>query len=69
MEIIRIRDDYIKLGQALKLAGLVDSGVEAKIEIQEGRVMVNGVVEQQRGKKICPGDMIEFDGQQVRVEN
>lgn len=69
MEIIKIRDEHIKLGQALKLAGLVDSGVEAKIEIQEGQVKVNGEVKLQRGKKIYPGDVIEFDGQQVRVEN
>lgn len=69
MEIIKIRDDFIKLGQALKLAGLVDSGVDAKIEIQEGFVKVNGEVELQRGKKIRPGDMIEFDGQQFKVEN
>ena len=69
METIKIRDEYIKLGQALKLAGLVDSGVEAKIEIQEGFVKVNGEVEVQRGKKIYPGDVIKFDGQQVKVEN
>ncbi len=69
METIKIRDEYIKLGQALKLAGLVDSGVEAKIEIQEGNVKVNGEVEYQRGKKIHAGDMIEFDGQQIKVEN
>lgn len=69
METIKIKDDFIKLGQALKLAGLVDSGVEAKIEIQEGQVMVNGNVELQRGKKIYPGDVIEFEGQQVKVEN
>ena len=69
MEIIKIRDEYIKLGQALKLAGLVESGVDAKIEIQEGFVKVNGEVELQRGKKIYAGDIIEFDGQQVRVEN
>ncbi|MCH5259425.1 MAG: RNA-binding S4 domain-containing protein [Lachnospiraceae bacterium] len=69
MEIIRIRDEYIKLGQALKLSGLVDSGVDAKLEIQEGFVKVNGEVEFQRGKKIHVGDVIEFDGQQVRVEN
>lgn len=68
MEIIKIRDDFIKLGQALKLAGLVESGVDAKIEIQKGSVKVNGEVELQRGKKIRPGDIIEFDGQQVRVE-
>ena len=69
MEIIKIRDEYIKLGQAMKLAGLVDSGIDAKIEIQEGFVKVNGKVEFQRGKKIYVGDVIEFDGQQVRVEN
>ncbi len=69
MEIITIRDEFIKLGQAMKLAGLVESGVEAKIEIQEGFVKVNGEVELQRGKKIYPGDIIEFDGQQVKVEN
>ncbi len=69
MEIIKIRDDFIKLGQALKLAGLVESGVDAKIEVQEGQVKLNGVVEVQRGKKVHPGDVIEYGGQQVRVEN
>ncbi len=69
MEIVKIRDEHIKLGQALKLAGLVDSGVEAKIEVQEGQVRVNGEVELQRGKKIYAGDVIEFNGQQVRVDN
>ena len=68
MEIITIRDDFIKLGQALKLAGLVESGVDAKIRIQEGFVKVNGEVEVQRGKKIHPGDVIEMDGQQIRIE-
>ena len=69
MEIIKIRDDFIKLGQALKLAGLVDSGVDAKIQIQEGFVKVNGEVEVQRGKKIHPGDIIEFKRQQVKVKD
>lgn len=69
MEIIKIRDDFIKLGQALKLAGLVDSGVDAKIQIQEGFVKVNGEVEVQRGKKIHPGDIIEFKGQQVKIKD
>lgn len=68
METIKIRDDFIKLGQALKLAGLVESGVDAKMEIQEGFVRVNGEVEVQRGKKIRPGDIIEFNGQQIKVE-
>ncbi len=69
METIKIRDEFIKLGQAMKLAGLVDSGVEAKIDIQEGLVKVNGNVEMQRGKKIYPGDVIEYDARQVKVEN
>ena len=69
METITIRDEFIKLGQAMKLAGLVESGVEAQTAIQEGFVKVNGEVELQRGKKIYPGDIIEFDGQQVKVEN
>lgn len=69
MEIITIRDDFIKLGQVLKLAGLVESGVDAKIRIQEGFVKVNGEVEVQRGKKIHPGDVIELDGQQIKVKN
>ena len=69
MEKIKIRDEYIKLGQVLKLAGLVESGVDAKIEIQEGNVIVNGEVECRRGKKIYAGDVIEFNGQQIKVEN
>lgn len=69
METIKIKDEFIKLGQALKLAGLVDSGVDAKIEIQDGYVKVNGEVEYKRGKKIHPGDTIEFNGQQIKVEN
>lgn len=68
METIRIRDEYIKLGQALKLAGLVDSGVEAKEVILDGYVKVNGEVELQRGKKLYNGDIVEFDGNQFTVE-
>ena len=51
MQVIKLRDDFIKLGQAIKAAGLVESGVEAKIVIQDGEVKVNGAVETQRGKK------------------
>ena len=68
MEKIRIHDEYIKLGQALKLAGLVQSGVDAKYAIQDGLVKVNGEVEVQRGKKIYPGDTIEFQNNQVQIE-
>lgn len=69
METIKIRDEFIKLGQALKLGGLVDSGVEAKIVIQDGEVLVNNKTELQRGKKIVPGDIIEYKGQKIKVEN
>ena len=69
MEKIKIKDEFIKLGQALKLAGLVDSGLDAKIEIQEGNVLVNVETECRRGKKIYAGDVIEFNGQQIKVEN
>ena len=68
MNSITIKDEFIKLGQALKLAGLVDSGVEAKIVIQDGEVKVNGETEFQRGKKLHPGDVFSFDGQDVEVK-
>ena len=55
METIYIKDDFIKLGQALKLAGLVESGVDAKLVVQDGLVKVNGEVDTRRGKKLVPG--------------
>lgn len=68
MEKIHLKDDFIKLGQALKLAGLVDSGVEAKIVIQDGKVSVNGAAELQRGKKLYPGDVVSFGGKEFQIE-
>ena len=67
MQKIKIRDDYIKLGQALKLAGLVGSGVEAKMLIQDGLVIVNGEVDMRRGRKLVPGDIFSLDGNDVKV--
>lgn len=67
MQKLNIKDEFIKLGQALKLADLVDSGVEAKLVIQDGQVLVNGETEYQRGKKLHNGDIIEFDGSQVKI--
>ena len=67
MEIIHWKDDFIKLGQALKAAGLVDSGVDAKLIIQDGLVKVNGHVELQRGKKLYNGDIVEFKGDQIKI--
>ena len=66
MHQIKLREEYIKLGQALKAAGLVDSGVDAKNEILDGFVKVNGVVEVQRGKKLHDGDLVEFNGEQIK---
>ncbi len=68
MEIINLRDDYIKLGQALKAAGLVESGVDAKIVIQDGEVLVNGKVETQRGKKLVAGDIVAFNGEEIKIQ-
>ena len=67
MEIITIKDDFIKLGQALKLAGMVGSGVDAKIVIQEGEVEVNGEVETRRGRKLVVGDVFTFDGESFKI--
>ena len=67
MEIIKLKEEYIKLGQALKAAGLVDSGVEAKFVIQDGLVLVNGNVELQRGKKLVDGDIVEFEGHHIKI--
>ena len=69
METVSIRDEFIKLGQALKLAGLVSNGVDAKIVIQDGEVKLNGEVETRRGKKVYNGDVIEFNGFQVKIVN
>lgn len=66
-EEIQIRDEFIKLGQVLKLAGLVDSGVDAKLVIQDGKVKVNGKTEYQRGKKLHPGDVFSYNGQEIKI--
>ena len=67
METIKLRDEYIKLGQALKAAGFVPSGLDAKIVIQDGQVRVNGEVTYQRGKKLHDGDVVEFDVEEIRI--
>lgn len=68
MEIIKLREEFIKLGQALKAANLVSSGVEAKDVILDGMVKVNGVTEYQRGKKLRAGDMVYFNGEEIKIE-
>lgn len=68
MEKIKLKDDFIKLGQVLKLAGLVESGVDAKFAIQDGLVKVNGEVDERRGRKLYDGDIVEFNGQHIKIE-
>ena len=69
MIIVNIREDeeFIKLGQALKKASVVGSGVEAKIVIQDGLVELNGEVEVQRGKKLYDGDIVSFNGETIKI--
>lgn len=64
---IKLRDDYIKLGQALKASGLVGSGVDAKFVIQDGLVKVNNETEYQRGKKLYDGDTVTYEGETIQI--
>lgn len=64
---IRLRDEYIKLGQALKAAGAAESGVEAKYMIQDGKVLVNGETELQRGKKLHDGDVVTCGEVSIKI--
>lgn len=64
---ITIRDEFIKLGQALKLAGVVEDGVKAKYAIQEGLVKVNGETDLRRGRKVYEGDIISFKNEEIKV--
>ena len=66
---ITLKDEFIKLGQALKAAELVESGAEAKEVIQEGKVLVNGEVESRRGKKLYAGDLVTFNGEEIKIED
>ncbi|MCD7948744.1 MAG: RNA-binding S4 domain-containing protein [Erysipelotrichaceae bacterium] len=69
MEELNIQTEFIVLGQALKLAGLVDSGSLAKIVIQNGEVMVNDEVETRRDKKLYNGDRVSFLGKEFIIKN
>ena len=65
---LRAEDDFIKLGQALKKAGMEDSGVDAKYDIHNGLVKVNGETDTRRGRKLVDGDVVEYNGEQVKIE-
>lgn len=64
---IKLRDEYIKLGQALKAAGIAESGVDAKYMIQDGEVLLNGSPEFQRGKKLYDGDTVVCHEVQINI--
>ena len=64
---IRQEDEFIKLGQAIKAAGLVESGVEAKLVIQDGQVLVNGHVETQIGKKLTGCEKVSYNVQEILI--
>ena len=67
MEDVAVRDEVIRLGQFLKLAGVVETGGEAKLRIQNGEARVNGLVETRRGRQLASGDLVEFAGHSLRV--
>ena len=67
MEIIKIDEEYIRLDNLMKFAGMCNSGGRAKFLIQGGEVKLNGEICTMRGKKICPGDKVEYDGRTVEV--
>lgn len=67
MKEIKLREEFIKLGQALKAADLVSDGVEAKFVIQDGLVKVNGETDTRRGRKLYDGDEVSFDGEVIKI--
>jgi ribosome-associated protein len=67
MRPVEIRGDTIRLGQLLKLAGIADSGTDAKVMLGEGRVRVNGEPEERRGRQLHPGDEVVAGDEAVRV--
>ncbi|MEA2139330.1 MAG: ribosome-associated protein [Solirubrobacteraceae bacterium] len=64
---VAIRDDTIRLGQLLKLAGLAESGGHARELVQAGEVRVNGEVDTRRGRQLRHGDLVQVGAQTVRV--
>lgn len=68
MQSFKIKDEYIKLGQLLKAVNLVSSGLEAKDVILAGEVLVNGEVDQRRGRKLYPGDIVSCSSREIKVE-
>lgn len=68
MEILKLRDEFIKLGQALKAVGYVNSGTRAKEVIIDGLVKVNGEIDTRRGRKLYDGDIVQYDGKEIKIQ-
>jgi ribosome-associated protein len=68
MNVLEISNEPIELYKILKIEGMVSSGGAAKIEIAEGKVLVNGAVETRKRKKIVSGDVIEYESEKVRIK-
>lgn len=64
---IKISTDYIKLSQFLKLAGIITNGGESKMLVQEGAIKVNDKIENARGRKLFPGDIVVFEDKKYLV--
>ncbi len=64
---LRAGEDFIRLGQVLKAVGFVDSGAEAKEVIQDGQVKVNGEMELRRGRKLYKGDIVSYEGREIKI--
>lgn len=64
---VRIKDEYIRLGQAMKLAGIQQSGSDIKYTIIDGNVEVNGEIEDRRGRKLYRGDVFHYARQDYKI--
>jgi ribosome-associated protein len=64
---VEIRGHMIRLGQLMKLAGIADSGADAKALLADGAVTVNGEREERRGRQLHPGDEVVAGGEAVRI--
>ena len=65
---IKVKDEFITLGQLLKVADFISSGGEAKFAVKELRIIVNGEKEDRRGRKLRPGDVVVIEGQTNELE-
>lgn len=65
---IKLNTDYITLGQFLKFSGLISNGGEAKFFVQENSIIINGICENKRGKKLFPGDFVEINKEKFLIK-